>query len=128
MSSEIAKVAIEAAREAGKFLLDNFGKISEIASKGDRNLATNLDIEAEKMIIAKIKEKFPEHGILAEEQGKENIDRDYVWIIDPLDGTHNFIRNINVFGTSIGVLMMRCMQQKKGLGPIKTIRRCLLLA
>ncbi len=104
MSSEIAKVAIEAAREAGKFLLDNFGKISEIASKGDRNLATNLDIEAEKMIIAKIKEKFPEHGILAEEQGKENIDRDYVWIIDPLDGTHNFIRNINVFGTSIGVL------------------------
>ncbi|UCG35710.1 MAG: inositol monophosphatase [Candidatus Omnitrophota bacterium] len=104
MNNEIVRVAIEAAKEAGKFLFDNFGKISEIESKGDRNLATNLDIEAEKMIVARIKEKFPEHGIIAEETGKENVDRDYVWIIDPLDGTHNFIRNINIFGSSIGVI------------------------
>lgn len=102
--SEIINTAIEAAQEAGVFLKDNFGKISSIESKGDRNLATNLDKEAEKIIVDKIKKSFPDHGIIAEESGKENTDKDYLWIIDPLDGTHNYIRNINVFGVSIGVI------------------------
>lgn len=97
-------VAIEAAKEAGKFLSDNFGKISNIKDKGDRNLATNLDIEAEEMIIAKIKANFPGHGIIGEEKGEDNSGSDYLWIIDPLDGTHNFIRNINIFGVSIGIV------------------------
>jgi myo-inositol-1(or 4)-monophosphatase len=102
--SEIISLAAESAKEAGDFLLDNFGKISKIESKGDRNLATNLDKEAEKIIVDKIKSKFPEHGILAEEGGGARLDRDYIWIIDPLDGTHNFIRGIDIFGVSIGVV------------------------
>ena len=102
--SEIINVAVEAAKQAGKFLEENFGKISSVESKGDRNLATNLDKEAEKIIVDKIKTKFPDHGIIAEEGGDENAHRDYLWIIDPLDGTHNYIRNINVFGVSIGVI------------------------
>lgn len=102
--SQIINIAVDAAKEAGKFLKDNFGKISSIESKGDRNLATNLDKEAEKIILDKIKTNFPDHGIIAEEGGKENADRDYLWIIDPLDGTHNYIRNISVFGASIGVV------------------------
>jgi len=102
--SEIIEVAVEAAKIAGAFLLDNFGKISQIESKGDRNFATNLDREAEKMIIDKIKAKFPDHGIIAEESGTSGSQKEYLWIIDPLDGTHNFIRNINIFGVSIGVV------------------------
>jgi myo-inositol-1(or 4)-monophosphatase len=102
--SDILNLGIEAAREAGKFLLGNFGKISKIESKGDRNLATNLDKEAEKIIVDKIKSKFPTHGILAEEGGGFGVDKEYLWIIDPLDGTHNFIRNINIFGVSVGVV------------------------
>jgi myo-inositol-1(or 4)-monophosphatase len=102
--SDIAILAERAAKEAGDFILSNFGKITKIESKGDRNLATNLDKEAENMIVAKIKEKFPNHGILAEEGGSFGLDKEYIWIIDPLDGTHNFIRGIDIFGVSIGVM------------------------
>ncbi|MDD5195165.1 MAG: inositol monophosphatase [Candidatus Omnitrophica bacterium] len=102
--SEIVEVAVNAARQAGKYLYDNFGKISKIESKGDRNLATNLDKEAEKIIVDSIKAKFPNHGILAEEGGSCGLENDYIWIIDPLDGTHNFIRGINIFGVSIGIV------------------------
>jgi len=101
---EIINLGIEAAKEAGIFLLDNFGKISQIESKGDRNFATNLDKEAEELIIDKIKTKFPNHGILAEESGTSNLESEYLWVIDPLDGTHNYMRNINIFGVSIGVV------------------------
>lgn len=102
--NNILNTAIEAAKEAGAFLLDNFGKIGKIEKKGDRNFATNLDREAEVMIIDRIGAKFPDHGVIAEESGKKSAERDYLWIIDPLDGTHNFMRNIDIFGVSIGVV------------------------
>jgi len=101
---EIINVAINAAKEAGDFLLKNFGKVSEITKKGDRNFATNLDKEAEEMIVDKIKTQFPNHGVIAEEGGSSASDREYLWIIDPLDGTHNFMRNIDIFGVSIGIV------------------------
>jgi len=97
-------LAVEAAKEAGKFLLDNFGKVDKVYSKGDRNLFTEIDKKAEEIIVEKIKIYFPSHGILGEEKTKENLEREYLWIIDPLDGTHNYIRNINIFGVSIGLL------------------------
>lgn len=97
-------LAIEAAKEAGKFLLDNFGKVNKVYSKGDRNLVTEIDKKAEEIIVEKIKTHFPSHGILGEEETKENLERDYIWIIDPLDGTHNYIRNIDIFGVSIGLV------------------------
>ncbi len=102
--NDILTIAVEAAKEAGRFIGDNFGKVKEINRKGDRNFATDIDHKAEKIIIDAIKRKFPGHGILAEESGKSNIGREYIWIIDPLDGTHNFIRDINIFGVSIGVV------------------------
>jgi len=102
--SKILDVATAAAKEAGEFLLDNFGKISSIEKKADRNFATNLDREAEKIIIDKIKAEFPSCDILAEESGQISQGGEYLWIIDPLDGTHNFMHNINIFGVSIGVV------------------------
>jgi myo-inositol-1(or 4)-monophosphatase len=101
---DIINVAVKAAKEAGTFLLDNFGKITQVESKGDRNLATNLDKEAERIIIDEIKRNFPQHSIMAEEGGRISSGNSYLWIIDPLDGTHNFIREINIFGVSIGIL------------------------
>lgn len=101
---DILTTCIEIAREAGIFLKNNFGKVKNIESKNDSTLATDLDKGAEKIIVEKIKSRFPEHGIIAEESGIDGAGRDYLWIIDPLDGTHNFIRNINVFGVSIGVV------------------------
>ena len=102
--SEIVNLAIDAAKEAGDFLLENFGKVSQIEKKGDRDFATNLDKEAEEMILDKIRTKFPNHGIIAEEGGSSALDGEYLWIIDPLDGTHNFMRNIDIFGVSIGIV------------------------
>ncbi|MCM8774538.1 MAG: inositol monophosphatase [Candidatus Omnitrophica bacterium] len=96
--------AITLAKEAGNFLWNNFGKVKEIKAKGDRNLATELDKKAEEMIVERIKIKYPNHGILAEENEKSKLDNDWLWIIDPLDGTHNYIRNIDIFGVSIGVV------------------------
>jgi myo-inositol-1(or 4)-monophosphatase len=104
MADNVLKLAIEAAKAAGAFLLDNFGKVSSIEKKGDRNFATNVDRGAEKLIIDTIKQTFPAHAILAEESGNSGRESDYIWIIDPLDGTHNFIRDIDIFGVSIGLV------------------------
>ncbi|MEI8348838.1 MAG: inositol monophosphatase [Candidatus Omnitrophota bacterium] len=102
--NDILRVGIDAAQEAGKLLLKNFGKVTHIEQKGDRDFATNLDKEAERLIVERIKTKFPAHGIFAEEGGSSGLNREYLWIIDPLDGTHNFIHNIDIFGVSIGVV------------------------
>ncbi len=102
--AEVLDVAIKSARLAGDFLLDQFGKISQIESKGDRSLVTNLDKKAEQMIRNEIESNFPKHGIIGEEEGKQIKGSDYIWIIDPLDGTHNYIRKINIFGVSIGIV------------------------
>ncbi|MBN1621029.1 MAG: inositol monophosphatase [Endomicrobiales bacterium] len=103
---EIAKrknAAIEAARKTGKILLDNFGKKLNIKSKGDRDLATNVDLKAEATITGIIKKRFPADNILAEEKKYKPAKSKFRWIIDPLDGTHNYIRGIEAFGTSIAL-------------------------
>jgi myo-inositol-1(or 4)-monophosphatase len=103
--SEILTVCTEAAKAAGEFLRTNFGKVNiNIEIKADQSLVTNLDKEAERIIIDKITRKFPNHGIIGEESGQVGTEKEYMWIIDPLDGTHNFIRQINMFGVSIGVV------------------------
>lgn len=102
MSTNYLSIAKMVAKETGDFLLRSFKKKKEIFSKHDRNLVTNFDIEAEKLIVSQIKQAFPAHGILSEE--KENLrGNDYLWIIDPLDGTHNFIRGMNIFGVSVAL-------------------------
>jgi myo-inositol-1(or 4)-monophosphatase len=107
--SDIITVCTTAAKEAGEFLKDNYGKTDlNIERKPDQSLVTTLDKEAERMIVDQIKHKFPSHGIIGEECGQDGAEKDYLWIIDPLDGTHNFIRNINMFGVSIGVVHQGC--------------------
>jgi len=97
-------LAIECALEAGDLLLDCFGKVKQIEQKGDRDFATEADKSAEALIVDKIKTQFPSHGILAEENEKKDLDNEWLWIIDPLDGTHNFINEIDIFGVSVGLL------------------------
>jgi fructose-1,6-bisphosphatase/inositol monophosphatase family enzyme len=108
---ELITVGVEAAKKAGAFLLEHFGNVSTIESKGDRNLATDVDKAAERMITEKILAAFPTHGIIGEEEGTKTNSSDYLWVIDPLDGTHNYIRGINIFGVSLGIL---CKEQFVG--------------
>jgi len=97
------ELAITAAREAGKILMDNFGKIESVTKKDERELVSNVDLKAENTIIDIIKSKYPDHNILCEESKWAKTDSEYKWVIDPLDGTHNYIYGVNIFGVSIAL-------------------------
>ncbi len=98
---EILELGKQAALVAGEILMDNFGSAHQVSKKADGSLVTNVDIEVERRIVSLIRDKFPEHGILTEETPEINAGSEYRWIIDPLDGTHNFVHGIDIFGVSI---------------------------
>ena len=97
------EIAVKAALEAGKMLKENFGRISGIKTKSDRNLVTDLDLKADEIITNIIKKAFKDDNILSEERDIPELTAEYTWIIDPIDGTHNFIRSIDIFGVSVGI-------------------------
>jgi myo-inositol-1(or 4)-monophosphatase len=98
-------VAVEAAKLAGSIILDNLGHISkeDISVKQASDFVTRADKESETAIISAIKKQFPDHYFLAEESVKEAETDGYRWIIDPLDGTTNFIHRYPVFSVSIAL-------------------------
>ncbi len=103
--SKFLEFAIKIAKEAGDIQMSYFGKISSLDKKSTNiDLVTNADIESEEFIIKKIKESFPEHSILSEERGELLTDSEYLWVIDPLDGTTNFTHNFPIFAVSIGLV------------------------
>ncbi len=98
-------IAIQAAREAGKILLQHMGNIQHIEIKDGQelNLVTEADKESERRIIEIISAKYPDHSFLAEEGGSVRTASDYRWIIDPLDGTTNYAHGLPLFSVSIGL-------------------------
>jgi len=97
------ETAIEAALKGGQFIKKSLGKIKEIAYKGRINMVTDVDKKAEDMIIKRIGFVFPSHGILSEESKPKKGASEYKWIIDPLDGTTNFIHSFPFFSVSIAL-------------------------
>jgi myo-inositol-1(or 4)-monophosphatase len=101
-------IAIRAARKAGNHIaksLETTDKI-ETSLKGNNDYVTNIAQEAEYMIIETIKSSYPEHSIICEESGlTEGKDSDVQWIVDPLDGTNNFVKGFPHFSVSIAVRM-----------------------
>ncbi len=103
MSGEYLEAAVETAQEAGKILLEEFQRPALITYKGEVDLVTQADRRSEEVIVARLKEYFPEHAILAEEgSGREKRSR-YRWYVDPLDGTTNFAHRYPCFAVSIGL-------------------------
>lgn len=108
-------IAIKAARAAGSIInrasldLD----LLTISSKAPNDFVTEVDKAAENAIIEELLQAYPGHGILAEESGRERgaRDSDYVWIIDPLDGTTNFIHGFPVYAVSIALAFKGQVQQ-----------------
>jgi len=100
-------IAVKAARAAGAIInraaldLD----LLQVGSKGPNDFVTEVDRAAETAIIDTLLEAYPEHGILAEESGRERGNRtsEFVWIIDPLDGTTNFVHGLPVYAVSIAL-------------------------
>lgn len=94
-----------ALQEAGKILLENFGKISVYAIKESQSsIVTQTDVDSEKRIMQIISEAFPNHNLLGEETGFQNKNSDFTWVVDPIDGTSNFAAGIPWFGVIICVL------------------------
>jgi len=105
MNDNFLETAIKAARTAGAFILENLGKISndDIDIKQRSDFVTYVDRESEQLIINTIKDVFPGHHFLAEESLKDADGHEYRWIIDPLDGTTNFIHSYPAFCVSIAL-------------------------
>ena len=98
--------AIETARDAGRILMEKFGRKIEITMKGEINLVTEADLASEALIIERIKSYYPKHSILAEESGEAVViggDSTWKWIIDPLDGTTNFAHGYPCFCVTLAL-------------------------
>ena len=108
-------IAVKAARSAGSVInraaldLD----VLKVGTKGPNDFVSEVDRKAEEIIIQTLLEAYPGHGVLAEESGREHgaRDSDYVWIIDPLDGTTNFLHGFPVYAVSIALAFRGVVQQ-----------------
>jgi len=97
------QVAIKAAKEAGKIQLKYFGKDYKKKKKDGDSFVTEVDIKCTNIIRKTIHKQFPAHDILDEEIGHIKRNSDYKWIVDPMDGTHNYIMDNPLFGISIAL-------------------------
>jgi myo-inositol-1(or 4)-monophosphatase len=98
----LLNIAVRAARNAGEIIVRSMNRLEslQITSKGRNDFVTEIDQAAEREIIGHIRKHYPKHAFLAEESGKSG-DSETVWIIDPLDGTTNFLHGFPTFSVSI---------------------------
>jgi histidinol-phosphatase len=96
-------VAMAACDEADRVARAHFRRDLEITTKPDRSFVTQADTAIERMIRDHLSSAFPGHGLVGEEYGTEAGDASVRWYIDPIDGTHNFIRGVPLFGTLLAV-------------------------
>jgi len=100
---ELLELALAAARDAGEVALRYFERDVHVEWKSDQTPVTVADREAERLLRAKIEERFPGHGIVGEEFGVVREHAPYRWILDPIDGTQSFIRGVPLWGVMVGV-------------------------
>ena len=99
-------IMIKASEKASKLLIRDFGEVEklQVSNKGPTDFVSNADLKAEKIIIEELKKARPNYSILSEEIGSEiNKDKNNTWVIDPIDGTSNFLHGIPHFAISIAL-------------------------
>ena len=98
----LLNIAVKAARRAGEVIVRNMNRLESltVTAKGRNDFVSEVDTQAEAEIIGIIRKHYPNHAFLAEESGATG-DDETVWIIDPLDGTTNFLHEFPVFAVSI---------------------------
>ena len=97
-------VAYGAARAAGSVLLEHFRRATTVRWKGKSNIATEAAILAEQAITAVLHREYPEHGVLGEESGRTGDGAEYTWLVDPLDGTNNFLFGVPFFCVTLALV------------------------
>jgi histidinol-phosphatase len=104
LSSEHLHVALEAARAAAKISRDYYAGNFTVETKADMTPVTQADVECEAAIREVILGRFPDHGFYGEEMGKTQVDAEYLWLVDPIDGTKGFVRQYPFFSTQIALM------------------------
>jgi histidinol-phosphatase len=95
--------ALELCDAADEIALRHFRRDLDVERKPDRTFVTVADQGIEQVIRERIRARYPDHGLVGEEYGTEDVDARTRWFIDPIDGTHNFIRGVPLFGTLLGI-------------------------
>jgi myo-inositol-1(or 4)-monophosphatase len=108
--AELVNIAESIAREAGALLREYYHRGVTAEYKGDVDLVTEADRASEKLIVARLKEQLPGHGVYGEEGSRQGLDSEFRWYIDPLDGTTNFAHGFPAFCVVLG-----CEHRKPGL-------------
>ena len=105
LSSANINVIVKACRKAAKVLIRDFGEIEnlQVSLKGPGDFVTLSDKNVEKILIEELQKARPSYSILSEEIGEIKNDKEFKWIIDPIDGTSNFLHGIPHFGISVGL-------------------------
>lgn len=101
--NQLQNQAEQIASEAVKILARHEHDFTIAAQKDEVDIATNADLEVEQFIRTEVKKHYPDHGFLGEEFGEENVTNTYVWIIDPLDNTKEYVRGIGEYNCLIAV-------------------------
>lgn len=117
----LLNIAINAARQAGDVIIRNTEQVDrvKVTAKGSNDYFTEVDIKAEQTIIKTILKAYPDHGIIAEESGTQNPDAESVWIIDPLDGTTNFLHGFPFYCISIAVKVKNRIEHAVVYDPVR---------
>lgn len=103
------ELAVRAALDAGRFITERFGGPMEVMQKAERegvDIVTDVDKASQKLIVSLIEERFPDHQILGEEDPPEDEPpaKDFMWAVDPIDGTKNFVNGSTIHAVSVGLL------------------------
>ncbi len=104
MHSPFLTTALDAARAAADVIRRYYQKNLAVKVKADKSPVTQADVETEQTIRKIIAEKFPSHGFYGEETGSSGIDNEYLWLVDPIDGTKAFVREYPMFSTQIALM------------------------
>lgn len=104
MNSPFLDTALDAARAAAEVIRRYYQRNLEVVIKADKSPVTQADVETEKVIHKIISERFPAHGFYGEETGQSAMDAEYLWLVDPIDGTKAFVREYPFFSTQIALM------------------------
>ncbi|MEL7298171.1 MAG: inositol monophosphatase family protein [Pseudomonadota bacterium] len=98
------RAALAAAQAAALVIREGYGGDFSVTTKADRTPVTDVDVAAERAIRSVLEARFPAHGFYGEETGQNQTESDYLWLVDPIDGTKAFVRGYPFFSTQIALM------------------------